>query len=166
MLIEHMPVSFAFIAMASLALSAAGLGTSLFGAFQEGAAQKAAEKMKADSLKIEAARERTRQIRAGRAARAQIIQQGANTGSGASSSVATGAAGAMAQAYGNIVGINQQESSAIGQSALRQDILNAKGIQTLGQGIGAVGALIGENQDELASIFGVGAGGEDKKGSK
>jgi len=148
-------IEYAFLAIASLALSAIGTGTSILGGLKEGAAQKSAEKMRAGQLRIETARERTRQIRAGRAARAQVLQQGANTGASESSSVATGAAGAMSQAYSNIVGLNQQESAGIGQSAIRQDIIDARGIQTLGQGMTQLGGAIFNNQDELADIFGI-----------
>lgn len=141
-----------FIALAAMAIGAA---ISAYGQVQEGAANKKLGEARAQQSKIEAARERTRQIRAARVARAQVVQAGSDQGVSDSSGVKAGAAGAMTQAFNNIQGINYQESGGKAISVGQQGIINARGVQSAGQGLAALGGTISNNKDELNDIFGV-----------
>jgi hypothetical protein len=141
-------------ALISLITTLAGTATAAVGQIQAGKAAKGAEKLAASQAQSEAARERTRQIRQARTRRAEILQAGANSGA-ESTSVTTGAAGAMAAGFQNIAEINSQEAGAIGMSRQRQKGINAQGISSLGQGIAAMGATAFNNADEVSDIFGI-----------
>lgn len=157
-MIEDVQVVHAFVSLLALALTAIGTGVSTAGALSANRTRKRAAEMQAQNQSMEAARERTKQVRYGRARRAEILQAGANAGVGDSSSVQAGASGAMAKAYQNIQTINFQEAEGKLNSSFQQDLIDAKGMQELGKGISDLGSVVGQNSKEIGSAFGVPGG--------
>lgn len=139
-----------------LATMAVGIAVGTAGKLQEGKARKSAEKVQAAGQRIQAQKERTRQIRESRKQRAAILQAGESQGVSGSSSVVSGAAGATSQAFQNIGIINDDEARGLAASNARQSIINAQGVQTLGEGITAFGAMGMNNKAEVQDIFGIG----------
>lgn len=132
---------------------AVGVGTSIYGAIAGGNAQKEQQQAQIRMDNLKAARERTMQIRNARAARAQIMQRGANQGAAGSSGVAGGAADVMGQAYGNIqyLGFEQQTGEAIAKA--RQKEINAAGVGDIGKGITEMAGTVFSNYENIGKIF-------------
>lgn len=84
---------------------------------------------------IQAQRERLQQVRTARDQSARITQQGVNQGAGGSSSVQTGAAGALGQAYGNIGYINQTQRASQQITSAREQVVQDQGMADLFGGI-------------------------------
>lgn len=139
--------------IAGAALVVAGTGVQVAGSLMAQGAQKKATQAQAGMQQVQAARERYQQIRQARIARANIVQEGENQGAGGSSSVISGAAGVMNQAYGNIGYINDQAVTGKIVSRAKQDMINAQGIQTIGSGISSLGGSVFQNSKELNDIF-------------
>lgn len=137
-----------------LAVAGVGLGAQVYGAIAGGNAEKEAQQAQQRMDNLKAARERTNQIRQMRAARAQVLQRGANQGAGMSSGAAGGAATAAGEAYGNIqyIGFEQQTGEAL--SIARQKEINAQGTGAIGTAFENVGMTVFNNRDELGAIFG------------
>ena len=142
------------IASIALATMVAGTITSTVGSLKANKAAQGAAKLQAGQAKVEAQRERIKQIRASRAARAQIEQAGANAGAESSSAI-TGAGSVTSQGFGNIQAINSQE--AVGQAVGRQyqKQMNAQGVATLGSGVASLGGTIFAGSAEISDIFGI-----------
>ena len=142
------------IASIALATMVAGTVVGTVGSLKANKAAQGAAKLQAGQAKVEAQRERIKQIRASRAARAQIEQAGANSGAESSSAI-TGAGSATAQGFSNIQAINSQE--AVGQAVGRQNqkMIDARGVATLGSGIASIGGTVFAGADEIGDIFGI-----------
>lgn len=156
------------VEIAAISLAVAGTATATYGGIKQGQAAKEEERQRANLEKLRAKRERVQQIRQARIQRAEILQAGANSGAGESSSVQTGAAGTYAQAFSNISYINSQEAIGRGISEARQDQINAQGLQTLGKGMQDLGGIIFANAQDINDIFslsGSGSGGSGGSGS-
>jgi len=143
------------LVQAYLGLIVAAIGTAIsaYGQVEAGHAAKDANAGRARQQEVQAAQERTKQIREGRIKRAQIQQVAANTGTADSSSAITGASGVTAQTFGNIQFINDQASIGKSISTAQQKEINAQGTAAVGQGIAQVGGSIFSNREELSSVF-------------
>ncbi len=141
-----------FLKYAGFALGM-GPGFQVLGQVEAGKARKNEENLRASLEKIRAKRERVQQIRQARIQRAEILQQGANSGASESSSVQTGAAGTYAQAFSNIQYINTQEAIGRGLKESRQDAQDAAGLITLGKGIMDVAGMAFGNMQNINTIF-------------
>jgi 3-keto-L-gulonate-6-phosphate decarboxylase len=135
------------------ATAAVGAGVSAIGQLKQGKARKDAESARAGLDQIKAHRERTQQIRAARIRAAEIAQTGENQGAGGSSSVAGGISSVQGQQFSNLQFIGAQESAGKAFSTAQQEMADAKGVQTLGTGISAIGGTIFKNRQEVSDIF-------------
>lgn len=141
------------IALIALAAIAVGTGISTYAGVEGAKAARKVSEARSKGESIRAARERTKQIREGRIKQAQILQAGANVGAGESSSVQSGAAGAMQSAFGNIQFINQQESIGKSITTAQQGVYRAQGVGAIGAGISDIGGAVFNNRQELGDIF-------------
>lgn len=139
----------------AIALTAAVIGTAtsaVGSVMQQQAAQKAA-KANAKLQDIEAQRERVKQVRTSRIARANIEQAGANAGAADSSSVIGGAQDATNQGNQNISFINLEQSAGRQISNAQNQQAQAGGIVDIGSGLQQIGGTVFNNRKELTDIF-------------
>lgn len=138
----------------SIGLEVAGTATSIVGGVMGMNAQKEEVRARQRQQDLQAQQARLQQIRAARVQRANIVQGAASSGTGESSSAITGESGVVAKEEGNIQNIDdQQHIGQVIESAQMQQI-QAKGIQSIGQGMTSVGGTIGDNKDAIQNIFG------------
>lgn len=141
-----------------LAIAGAGLVTSVAGSIAGGEAQKKAQQAQSNMENLQAARERTQQIRDSNTQAARITQGAVNQGAGDSSSAVAGAANAGTQAMSNIQYIGYQQQTGLAISAAKQQEVNAQGISAIGNGLTQLGGSVFDNRKELYgspdSIFG------------
>lgn len=137
-------------------LELVGAVVSIAGGLMGAAAANRENKARQAMANVQQQNQRLDQVRAARIKQAQIIQAGANQGAGTteSSSVVTGASGAVGQAESNVAYIaNQWNVSKSIFSAQRAQI-QAKGIEDIGKGIFDVGQI-----DSQAAAAAAGGGG-------
>jgi len=123
-------------------LMVAGLGVSAFGEVKSMEAQQKQLQARQSMANLQAQNERLDQVRQARIRQAQIIQAGATQGAGESSAVTGGAQAVTGQAESNIQGINQQSGLVNSIFDQQQNEINAKGIESLGSNIFALGGKL------------------------
>lgn len=137
----------------ALAAVAIGTAVSAYGAIEQGNNQKKMARAQQQQQQLQAARERTQQVREARIKMAQIQSTAESQGAGGSSGAIGGAESVVSQANTNLTYINNQEELGNKISDAQQGIINAQGIQAVGSGISKIGGTVFDNKDEIASIF-------------
>ena len=161
-----MPPAIPFI---GLAIAAASAGFAVKSSLDQKAAAKKQAKAAKESARIQqvradvaARRARKKQLRATRLRRAQIIQQGINSGAGLDSSTTVSAAGGVNTQFGaNIGAINESQGFArqIGtqESEINRQsgkIAQSQANNQIVQSIGNVGSSIFDRSGGFTTIFG------------
>jgi hypothetical protein len=134
-------------------IAAAGTAKSVQQQRRAASSQRKAQEEQLKRQQAADARERARQVREARVARARAQQAIENQGAGGSS-IASGALGSIQTQLGSNLGFQaNQQASVLTQSGFMQDAASARSSAATGQAIAGLGQTVMTNSDRIGSIF-------------
>lgn len=140
------------IAIIGASIAAIGTGVSVAGSIESGHAQKKAEQARSQMQAIQAARERTQQVREARIKTAAVQAVAENQGAGGTSAAIGGQMAIQGQLGQNVSFIDQQVQAGEAISRANQQNINAQGLETLGAGAAKIGGSIFSGREEISAV--------------